>query len=76
MIIERVKYIIWAKDTPRAIAFYRDTLGGRVIRQTEHIAEIARAVAGVAPRVVPVLHPAVAAAAPTYRKYVMRFSWA
>jgi predicted enzyme related to lactoylglutathione lyase len=40
MIIERLKYIIWAKDTPRAIAFYRDTLGGRVIRQTEHIAEI------------------------------------
>ena len=43
MIIERVKYIIWAKDTPRAIAFYRDTLGGRVIRQTEHIAEIVAA---------------------------------
>jgi lactoylglutathione lyase len=40
MTIERVKYIIWAKDTARAVAFYRDHLGGRVVRQNEHIAEL------------------------------------
>jgi len=40
MTVERVKYIIWAKDTLRAVAFYRDIMGGRVIRQNEHIAEL------------------------------------
>jgi lactoylglutathione lyase len=40
MKIERVKYIIWAKNTPRAVAFYRDVFGGKVIRQNEHIAEL------------------------------------
>jgi len=41
MKIQRVKYIIWAKNTPRAIAFYKDVLGGEVTRQNEHIAELA-----------------------------------
>jgi predicted enzyme related to lactoylglutathione lyase len=40
MKIERVKYIIWAKNTPRAVAFYRDVFGGTVIRENEHMAEL------------------------------------
>jgi len=40
MKIERVKYIIWAKNTPRAVAFYQDVFGGKVARQNEHIAEL------------------------------------
>jgi predicted enzyme related to lactoylglutathione lyase len=40
MKIERVKYIIWAKNTPRALAFYQDVFGGKVTRQNEHIAEL------------------------------------
>jgi predicted enzyme related to lactoylglutathione lyase len=40
MKIERVKYIIWAKNTPRAVAFYQDVFGGKVTRQNEHIAEL------------------------------------
>jgi len=40
MKIERVKYIIWAKNTPRAVAFYQDVFGGKVNRQNEHIAEL------------------------------------
>jgi lactoylglutathione lyase len=40
MKIERVKYIIWANNTPRAVAFYQDVFGGKVTRQNEHIAEL------------------------------------
>ena len=40
MKIDRVKYIIWAKNTPRAVAFYRDVFGGTVIRQNEHMADL------------------------------------
>jgi catechol 2,3-dioxygenase-like lactoylglutathione lyase family enzyme len=40
MKIERVKYIIWAKNTPRAVAFYTDVFGGKVTRQNEHIPEL------------------------------------
>lgn len=40
MIVERVKYIIWAADMDRAIRFYCGVLGGRVIRQTSVIAEV------------------------------------
>ena len=40
MKIERVKYIIWAKNTPRAVAFYTDVFGGKVTHQNEHIAEL------------------------------------
>ena len=40
MTVERVKYIIWAADMPRAIAFYRDVLGGVVTRESEVISEI------------------------------------
>jgi lactoylglutathione lyase len=40
MTVERLKYIIWAKDTARAVAFYRDHLSAVVVRQNEHIAEL------------------------------------
>jgi lactoylglutathione lyase len=40
MNVERVKYIIWSADMDRAIAFYRDVLGGKVLKQNEHIAEL------------------------------------
>ncbi|MGK0187548.1 MAG: lactoylglutathione lyase [Verrucomicrobiales bacterium] len=40
MQVERVKYIIWAADMSRAIAFYRDVLGATVSRESEVISEI------------------------------------
>ena len=49
MNIERVKYVIWAADMDRAIRFYRDTCGGRLLKQNSVIAEveIAGAVIGI-----------------------------
>jgi predicted enzyme related to lactoylglutathione lyase len=40
MNVERVKYIIWAVDMERAVRFYRDLFGGRIIRQNSVIAEV------------------------------------
>ncbi len=40
MNVERVKYIIWAADLPRATAFYRDVLGAEVVREIEVMAEL------------------------------------
>lgn len=40
MKIERVKYIIWAEDMERALAFYRDFLGGNVLKQNDVISEV------------------------------------
>lgn len=40
MIVERVKYVIWAADMERAVGFYRDLFGGRVLRHTPVIAEV------------------------------------
>jgi predicted enzyme related to lactoylglutathione lyase len=40
MIIERVKYILWAADTDRAIAFYETVCGARVVRRNPAIAEL------------------------------------
>ena len=40
MNIERVKYVIWAADMDRAIRFYRDTCGGRLLKQNSVIAEV------------------------------------
>ncbi|WP_075087943.1 VOC family protein [Verrucomicrobium spinosum] len=40
MIVERVKYIIWAADMDRAARFYTHVLGGTVLRQNPHICEI------------------------------------
>jgi predicted enzyme related to lactoylglutathione lyase len=40
MNVERVKYIVWAVDMERAVRFYRDLFGGRIIRQNSVIAEV------------------------------------
>lgn len=41
MIVERVKYIIWASDMQRAVAFYVGVFGGKVLKQNEVISEVA-----------------------------------
>ncbi|MEM0898061.1 MAG: VOC family protein [Verrucomicrobiota bacterium] len=38
--VERVKYVIWAADMARAVGFYRDVLGGEVIKDSEVISEV------------------------------------
>lgn len=40
MNVERVKYVIWAADMPRALAFYREALGGTVTKESEVISEV------------------------------------
>lgn len=40
MIVERVKYVIWAADMDRAVRFYRDLLGGTVLKKNDVIAEV------------------------------------
>ena len=40
MKVERVKYIIWAADVDRAIAFYSSIFGAEVLKQNEAIAEL------------------------------------
>jgi lactoylglutathione lyase len=40
MKVERVKYIIWAADLRRAVRFYRDVLGGEVVKESEVISEV------------------------------------
>ncbi len=49
MIIERVKYVIWAADKERAVQFYCTVFGGRVLKLNSAIAEveIAGAVIGI-----------------------------
>lgn len=49
MHVERVKYIIWAADMPRAIRFYETVFDARTIRKSEVMAElqIADAVIGI-----------------------------
>ena len=41
MIVERVKYIIWAADMQRAVNFYVGVFGGKVLKQNEIISEVA-----------------------------------
>lgn len=41
MTVERLKYIIWAADMDRAVAFYVNVFGGRVIKRNDVISEIA-----------------------------------
>ncbi len=38
--VQRTKYVIWATDIQRAVAFYRDTMGGRVLRGGDILAEL------------------------------------
>ena len=40
MQIERVKYVIWAVDMERAVRFYCDLFGGRLLRQNPAITEV------------------------------------
>lgn len=40
MKIERVKYIIWAADLPRALKFYREVLGAAIVKESEVITEV------------------------------------
>ena len=40
MNVERVKYIIWAADMDRAIAFYTSVLGASVMKQNEVMGEL------------------------------------
>jgi lactoylglutathione lyase len=40
MIVERVKYVIWAADMERAVRFYCTVCGGHVVRQNSVIAEV------------------------------------
>ena len=40
MRVERVKYVIWAADMERAVGFWRDTFGGRVLKHNSVIAEV------------------------------------
>jgi lactoylglutathione lyase len=49
MLVERVKYVIWAADLTRATAFYQKTFGATVVRTNSHISEleIAGAVIGI-----------------------------
>jgi len=41
MIVEKVKYTIWASDAERAASFYTRCFGGQIVRQNPHITEIA-----------------------------------
>ena len=40
MRVERVKYVIWAADMERAVRFWRDTFGGRLLKHNSVIAEV------------------------------------
>ncbi len=40
MNVERVKYVIWAVNMDRAVGFYRDVFGGKVLKQNEIISEV------------------------------------
>lgn len=40
MKVERMKYVIWAVDMDRALRFYEEVLGGRVLKRSEVISEV------------------------------------
>jgi lactoylglutathione lyase len=40
MKVERVKYVIWAADSKRAVQFYRDVFGGEVLKESNVISEV------------------------------------
>ena len=40
MIVERMKYVIWAANMDRAVAFYSGLFGGKVLKQNEIISEV------------------------------------
>jgi lactoylglutathione lyase len=41
MNVERVKYVIWAADMKRAVDFYVNVFGGKLLKQNEFISEVA-----------------------------------
>ena len=41
MKVERVKYVIWAADMGRAVAFYESVFGGEVLKRSDVISEVA-----------------------------------
>ena len=41
MKVERLKYLIWAADMPRAVEFYSKVFGGTVLKQNEVMSEVA-----------------------------------
>jgi predicted enzyme related to lactoylglutathione lyase len=49
MRVERLKYIIWAKDMARAARFYREVFDGEVLRENEVMCEfrIADSIVGI-----------------------------
>ena len=40
MVVERFKYTLWAADMERALKFYTEVFGAKVIRQNAHIGEM------------------------------------
>jgi len=40
MNVERVKYVIWAKDMNRALNFYESVFGGEIAKRSEVISEV------------------------------------
>lgn len=40
MIVEKLKYLIWAQDMERAVRFYREVFDAQVNRQSEVMAEL------------------------------------
>ncbi len=40
MNVERVKYVIWAAEMPRALRFYQEALGAKIIKNSEVISEV------------------------------------
>jgi len=40
MHVEKLKYIVWAKDLERAVRFYRDVFEAELVRQSEVMAEL------------------------------------
>jgi predicted enzyme related to lactoylglutathione lyase len=40
MNVERLKYIIWAADTPRAVKFYTSVFCGKVVRENSAVTDI------------------------------------
>lgn len=40
MLVERIKYTIWAADVPRALKFYTEVFGAKITKQNPHITEL------------------------------------
>ena len=40
MNVEKFKYVIWANDMNRALAFYENVFNGQIIKRSEVISEV------------------------------------